>query len=179
MQHPLSPHSLPSVSLRGAELVFFQETVAVDFYIYCHYICCLAVTWGCWVIACCLEGLYTICLILTPLQLINIQVLCLCLHFFIFNFWLCAGPVSCHLWARRCFLLETLLPHKVQHVSVCLRKHIWPWASEVSDVGGKGEPTRNKMCKLCKDTNMLRSCLQKNLKGLLVNERLYCCKASL
>lgn len=46
---------------------------AVDFYIYGHYVCCLAVGWGCWVIACCLEGLYTICLISTPLQLINTQ----------------------------------------------------------------------------------------------------------
>ena len=49
------------------------RTVAVDFLIYCHYVCCLSVAWGCWVIACCLEGLCTICLISAQLQLINIE----------------------------------------------------------------------------------------------------------
>lgn len=74
LPHPLPPlHPSSLLLCVCAKLGFFQESVAIDLYIYCHYVCCLAVAWGCWVIACCLEGLCTICLIATPLQLINIQ----------------------------------------------------------------------------------------------------------
>lgn len=168
---PPPPHPLPqfpTILCLCAELGLFQERVAVDLYIYCHYVCCLAVAWGSWVIASCLEGLCTICLISTPLQLINVQLFAYVCVFHI-PVLVMRCSVSCHLWRRRSFLFETLLLYTVQHASIGLSEHVWPSACVVIVVVGEREqelkPNRINTMKLPIWSGVVS---KKHLKVLLV-----------
>lgn len=96
-------------------------------------------------IACCLEGLCTICLISTPLQLIKIQLFAYVCTFYNQVLVICW---FCQLSSEQgdVFFFETLSPHTIQHVSIGLSKHIWTLAHEVIDVGGEGEQKLETKC---------------------------------
>lgn len=133
--HATSLPQFPVILCVCAELGLFQETVAVDLYIYCHYVCCLAVAWGCWVIAYCLEGLCTICLISALLQLINIQLFAYVCLFHVPVLALCCSVKLSPL--RKKFSVCNTLLHTMQHVPIGLSEHVWPWVCVVVDVGGE------------------------------------------
>lgn len=97
-------------------------------------------------IACCLERLCTIRLILTPLQLINIQpfaYVCIFHLKFLVRCW--CGQLSS--LSKEMFSLRNTFS---SFGSACFHsfesKHIWPWTSEVIDVGGKGEQELERKC---------------------------------
>lgn len=93
-------------------------------------------------IACCLEGSYTICLISTLLQLINTQLFaCVCI------FVIHVLVLSVVIFEQRgIFLFETLSPQTVQRVCIGLSKHVWLLAQEVVDVCGKAEQEPETRC---------------------------------
>lgn len=72
----------------------------------------------------CLEGLYTVCLILTPLQLIRIQLfayVCIFHLQFLVRCW--CGQLSS--LSKEMFSLKTLSTQSVQHVSIVLKVSIY------------------------------------------------------
>lgn len=155
-----APHAhFPTILCLCAELGLFQETVAVDLYIYCHYVCCLAVAWGCWVIACCPEELCSICLISTPLQLINIYLFA---YVCIFHVQVLVMCCFCQLSS----LNKKMFSHGntlTSYIAVYFHRLQWTCAATGTCghyVGGEGEQELETKC-VNKDTSMLRSFLQK------------------